>query len=161
MRFCTSVIKQKIKIAGRSIYTHCGATKNQCKIGQWLFDNVARLSDIYLYKYHGKNFKLYRHIILLHNNVWMYIGYHEKVWCVYEYSYEKMWMVFTFMLNISINMCMKVNVMLILIDINLRIVYKYIYLYHAYYHLHHLCAWWCRCICIWICKCVCRWIWKW
>ena len=70
---------------------------------------------------------------------------------VSEYSYENVNDVY-FDTNISINMRMKVNVMFIFICIELRIVY----LYHVYCYLHHLCAWWCRCICIWICKC--RWI---
>lgn len=47
--------------------------------------------------------------------------------------------------NINRDMCTKV--IFLFIDIKPRIFDKYIYLYHAYCHLHHLCAWWCRWIC--------------
>ena len=73
--------------------------------------------------------------------------FHVKMWWVSEYSYENVNDV-DFDANINRDMCMKVNVMFIFIDIKLRIVYKYIHLYHTYCYLHHLCAWWCRCICI-------------
>ena len=81
--------------------------------------------------------------------------FHVKMWWMCEYSYGKNVNGGDFDTNMSIDMCMKV--MLLSIDIKLRTVYKYIYLYHAYCYLHHLCAWWCRCICIWICKCICKW----
>ena len=82
--------------------------------------------------------------------------FHEKMWWCKRIFIWKNVNDGDFDTNINRDMCMKV--MFIFIYIKLRIIDKYIYLYHAYFYLHHLCAWWCRCICIWICKWICKWI---
>ena len=78
--------------------------------------------------------------------------FHVKMWCCWWIFIWKNVNDVDFDTNINRDICMKV--MFIFIYIELRTVYRYIYLYHAYCYLHHLCAWWCRCICIWICKCI-------
>ena len=96
------------------------------------------------------------HIILRWKNVWMYINLPWKNVRLWVNIHMKNVNGGDFDTNINYNMCMKV--ILLFIDIKLRIVCEYMYIYHVYCYLHHLCAWWCRCICIWICKCICGWI---
>ena len=133
---------------------------NSAQIGTdgatWLWCNLrSQLARLISYR-QVINWQL--HIILQWKNVWMYTNLLWKMWwCVWIFIWKNV-NGGDFDTNINRDMCMKVNVMFLFIDIKLRVVYKHIYLYHAYCYLHHLCAWWCRCICIRICKCICRWI---
>ena len=139
-------------VTARIVYGYILPTVNvnSAQIGTdgatWLWCNLrSQLARLILYR-QIPNWQ--PRIILRWKNVWMYTNLLRKNVRMLMNIHMKNVNDVYFDTNISINMRMKVNVMLIFIYIELRIVY----LYHVYCYLHHLCAWWCRCICIWICR---------
>ena len=124
---------------------------NSAQIGAngatWLWCNLrSQLARLILYRQIANR---QPHIIWQWKNVWMYTNLLWKNVMLWVNIHMENVNGGDFDSNMSIDMCMKV--MFLSIDIKLRIIDKHIYLYHAYCYLHHLCAWWCRCICRWIC----------